>query len=170
MDHPYVSDDLLREMHRINPRYRLAWELQLNDEFRWHVYMHRTDGGDDQATHVMLIADDEDLEFRPFDGRAIARLRNISLWSTDPVRWVKIWQEEEEKAREKLDAGEDDSGEQYAKYYRRLFARLATNDKIPYSYWAGGIDKKEDGTYIVEPTATPKRREITTVVAGEKRL
>lgn len=156
-------------MYEINKRYRLHWELQLNDEFRWHVWLHRTDSCTEPPTHVMLVAEDNTYEYRPFDRRVIDRLRMITLWSRDPVRWVRTWQAEAEEKQLKLELADEDEMEQHAKHYRRLFARLATAEGNPDSYWVGGISKKDGGGYELDPEATPKSRKVTTVVAGEKR-
>lgn len=162
-----MSGAFLEEMHRIDLKYRLCWELQLNDEFRWHVYKHRLDSMTDRPVHVLLVADYPSYEPIPLDSRVLDRLRMIKKWSEDPVKFVKSIQEEEDVQEEEMQKRCDSEGEAVARHYRRLFARLAINKQNPDSYWSPGISRRADGVY--ETAKGPKDEKVLTVVAGERR-
>lgn len=94
-------------------------------------------------------------DYVPVDGRAVNRLRQIMIWSADPVRFALDLMAEEQAAKDYDDAERDQLIEDWANHYRRLFARLA--DSTPDCRWSPGISRNLDGSYSTSQGAQNRR-------------
>ena len=162
--YPVVASHVLEKFYKINPRLVLEWELQMRGEHRWHVKMHRTDGMYDVPVHVIVLQDPEFTidgsgEYIPFDMRAVDRVRDIMIWSQDPVKFVWQWQKEGKEKKEKADQDSDGRMLDWANHYRRLFARMGTTA----TGWERGIGFTENGKPYVVGKGAVSRSNLTAV-------
>lgn len=169
--YPHVEVRYLEMLYAISPRIVLEWELQVDGVHRWHVKYYQTDGMSGELFNLVLwmgpvkmldLGNDQRIiasgEYKPVCDALIHKCREV--WYVSAKKRIKEMHARREARREAANRAGTKDSEDVALHMRRAYIRASAQS--PDSFWAGGVTRKDDGTY--EVGAGPKGRHVTTAI------